>query len=214
VVVATSKGYLYVLQAANGEVVWSRPLAVGARTAVVDHGQILISADQALFALDLEHGAIEWQFSAASAITTIPTVAGDVVIVGTERGMLHGVSRATGYDRWQYQARGAFSAAPTADASTLFVVDRAGGVTALRQDSGGELWHRGLGASVDATPLLAGDRLFVATGDGMFYALDAAQGRTLSQIQLGGSVDSPPVAGAGLVYVRADQIYALGSSPK
>ncbi|HYF61653.1 MAG TPA: serine/threonine-protein kinase [Herpetosiphonaceae bacterium] len=214
VVVATSKGYVYVLQAANGAVVWSRPLALGARAAVVVAGRIFVSADRILYCLDLEHGTIVWQFSAASPITTLPSVAGDVVIVGTERGVLHGVSLATGYDRWQYQARGAFSAAPAADQSTLFVVDRAGGVTALSQAGGAELWHRGLGAAIDATPLLAGERLLVATGDGMFYALDAGRGQTLAEIQLGGSVASPPVAGSGLVYVRADQIYALGSSPK
>jgi hypothetical protein len=30
-------------------------------------------------------------------------------------------------------------------------------------------------------------------------------------MQLGGSVDTTPALGAGLIYVRADQVYALGS---
>jgi hypothetical protein len=44
----------------------------------------------------------------------------------------------------------------------------------------------------------------------MFYTLDARSGQQLARVQLGGSVISPPALGDGLVFVRADKIYALG----
>ena len=44
----------------------------------------------------------------------------------------------------------------------------------------------------------------------MFYALDARSGQQLARIQLGGSVVATPALGDGLIFVRADKVYALG----
>jgi outer membrane protein assembly factor BamB len=102
------------------------------------------------------------------------------------------------------------SAAP-AVSTAIFAVDRSGGVTALSADAKRVLWHFDAGAAINVTPLLADGKLLFGAGNGLFYALDARNGHELARVQLGGSVDSAPVLGEGLIYVRADQVYALGT---
>ena len=73
----------------------------------------------------------------------------------------------------------------------------------------GDVNHDGLLDVVTASG--AGDtRTMFGAANGMFYALDTRSGQQLARIQLGGSVVAPPALGDGLIFVRADKIYALG----
>jgi outer membrane protein assembly factor BamB len=124
--------------------------------------------------------------------------------------VLYALRQSDGHEQWRAQLSGALNAAP-AVSDAIFVVDRSGGVTALSPDGRQALWHVDVGAAINATPLLADGKLLVGASNGLLYALDAGDGRELARIQLGGSIDSPSALGEGLIYVRADQIYALGS---
>jgi serine/threonine protein kinase len=210
-IVTTTKGYLYVLRAGSGQVIWGRPLQLGLRTPTVGAGQIVVSAGTLLSALDMSSGTVSWEFQANSTITTRPAIFGDLVLVGTERGVLHALRASDGAELWRTQLNGALSAAPAVSAGAIFVVDRSGGVTALSADAQQVFWHFDAGAAINATPLLADGKLFFGASNGIFYAIDASDGRALARIQLGGSIETSPALGAGLIYVRADQVYALGS---
>jgi outer membrane protein assembly factor BamB len=210
-VVSTSKGYLYVLRASNGQVIWARPLELGMQTPTVSAGQIFVSAGRVLSAIDIHSGTINWEFQATSTITTRPVIFGTSLLVGTERGVLHALRIANGQELWRTQFNGGLGAAPAVSADAIFAIDRSGGVTKLSADARRVLWHVDIGAAIDATPLLADGKLFFGASNGIFYALDASDGRLLAQMQLDGSIDTPAALGTGLIYVRADQIYALGS---
>ncbi len=210
-VVTTSKGYLYVLRASNGQVIWGRPLELELQTPTVSAGHIFVSAGRMLSALDISSGTIAWEFQAGSTITTRPVFFGRSLLVGTERGVLHALHIDNGQELTRTQFNGGLRAAPAVSADAIFAVDRSGGVTMLSADAKRVLWHVDVGAAIDATPLLADGKLFFGANNGTFYALDASDGRQLAQIQLGGSIDTTAVLGDGLIYVRADRIYALGS---
>jgi outer membrane protein assembly factor BamB len=134
------------------------------------------------------------------------------VLVGTEGGELHGVQAGDGIGRLRWQARGALSARPLVAEDTVFVADQSGMLTALRLD-GTQLqllWSYEIDTAIVAAPLLADGRLIAGAGSGAVYSLDARSGRELATLRLKGSIVSPPALGSGLVYVRANQIYALG----
>jgi outer membrane protein assembly factor BamB len=209
-VVTTEKGYLYLLQAGNGQLIWGRPLGSGLGAPMLSKDQIFVSSGNLLSAVDMASGTVNWEFTAASALTTRPTIFGDLVLVGTERGVLYALRQSDGSEQWHTQLSGALSAAP-AVASVIFAVDRSGGVTALSANAQQVLWHFDSGAAINATPLLADGKLLLGASNGVFYALDARDGRQLARVQLAGSIDSPPVLGEGLIYVRAGQVYALGT---
>jgi serine/threonine-protein kinase len=209
--VTTDKGYIYMLQAGSGQVIWDRPLAQSAQPPTVGAGRIFVSAGPTLFALDASDGAVDWTFQASGAITTRAVIAGDLVVVGTERGLLYGLQIADGQTHLRFQAGGALCAAPAANQNAIYIADQAGGITAIDLANASVLWRFAAGTAITTSPLLAGDKLLFGAGDGMFYALDTRGGAQLARIQLDGSVVSPPALGAGLVFVRADKIYALGS---
>jgi outer membrane protein assembly factor BamB len=210
-IVTTSKGYLYVLRAGNGQVIWGRPLELDLQTPTVSAGQIFVSAGRVLSALDISSGTISWEFQAGSTITTRPVIFGRSLLVGTERGVLHTLRIANGQELSRTQFNGGLRAAPAVSDDAIFAVDRSGGVTMLSADARRVLWHVDIDAAIDATPVLADGKLFFGANNGIFYALDASDGRQLARMQLGGSIDTAAAFGNGLIYVRADQIYALGS---
>jgi outer membrane protein assembly factor BamB len=210
-VVTTSKGYLYVLRAGNGQVIWGRPLELGLQNPTVGASQIFVSAGRLLSALDISSGTVSWEFQARSTITTRPVVFGDLLLVGTERGMLHALRLTNGQELWRTQLNGGLHAAPAVSASAIYIIDQSGGVTMLSADAQRVLWHLDIGAASDATPVLADGKLFFGANNGSFYALDASTGRQLARMQLGGSIDTSAALGDGVIYVRANQIYALGS---
>jgi outer membrane protein assembly factor BamB/predicted Ser/Thr protein kinase len=209
--VTTDKGYIYMLQSGSGQVIWSRPLALGTRSPTVSDGRIFVSAGRALFALDARDGTVLWEFAAADEISTRPVIFNDLVVIGTERGMLHAIKIAGGQEHLHYQANGALSAEPAVGDAAIYVADQSGDVTAISPASAGVLWRHNYGAAITNAPLLADGYVFFGAVDGMFYALDARDGRELARLQLGGSVVSPPALGRGLIFVRADRVYALGS---
>lgn len=209
-IVATEKGYLYLLRAGNGQVIWGRPLGQGLGAPVADSEQLFVSAGTLLSALELNSGTVSWEFEAASKLTTRPAIFGDLILIGTERGVLHALRRSDGQEQWRAQFSGALSAAP-AVGEAIFAVDRSGSVTALSPDGRQALWQFDAHAAINATPLLADGKLFFGASNGIYYALDADSGHELARIQLDGSIDVAAALGEGLIYVRADQIYALGS---
>jgi serine/threonine-protein kinase len=210
-IVTTTKGYIYVLQARSGQVIWGRPLDAGLQRPTTGDGQIFVSTSRQLTALDASSGTTTWEFEAASTITTRPVLIGTSVVVGTERGLLYALRAADGQLLWRAQINGALSAAPAVSPGAIFVVDRAGGLTALSPDGKHVFWQFNAGAAINATPLLAEGKLLFGASNGVLFAVDAENGRLLTRMQLGGSVDTTPALGAGLIYVRADQVYALGS---
>jgi outer membrane protein assembly factor BamB len=180
----------------------------------VGAGSIFVAAGQSLDALDLNTGAPRWTFEAHSAITTQPTVWNRLVLIGTENGELQGVETADGTERLRWQARGPLSARPLVSDEALYIADQSGMLSALRPD-GAQLqliwsYETDPATAIVATPLLAGGRLIVGTSGGVVYSLDARSGGERAALQLKGSIASSPTLGTGVVYVRANRIYALG----
>jgi outer membrane protein assembly factor BamB len=209
-IVTTDKGYIYMLQAGSGQIIWDRPLALNIQSPSVGAGRIFLSSGPTLFALDANNGVVDWTFEAPSPITTHPVIAGDMVVIGTERGLLYALRIADGQMHLRYQASGALSATPAASASAIYVADQSGNITAISLTNASLLWRFPAGAAIIAAPVLVDDRLFVGATNGLFYAIDARSGQEITHIQLTGSVVSPPALGDGLIFVRADRIYALG----
>jgi outer membrane protein assembly factor BamB len=210
-IVTTDKGYIYLLQAGSGQVIWDRPLAQSAQSPTVSDGRIFVSAGPTLFALDASDGAVDWSFQASGTITTRAVIAGDMVVVGTERGLLYALQIADGQSHLRFQARGPLCAAPAVGQNTIYIADQSGELTAIDLANASVLWRFAAGSAITTSPLMADGKLLFGAGNGMFYALDARGGEQLAHIQLDGSVVSPPALGAGLIFVRADKIYALGS---
>jgi outer membrane protein assembly factor BamB/predicted Ser/Thr protein kinase len=210
-VVTTVDGAVHMLETGAGSEVWSRPGTARRHWPMVGAGSVFLIEERTLLALDVNSGAERWRMESASDLTAPPAMAGDVVLVGSARGVLYWVAAASGQVLHSYQATGPLSAAPLVDADVVYVADQGGRLTALQLDTAQPIWQFPLDTAVVAAPLLVDGKLFVGTTGGVMHTLDARSGRLLAQLALDSSIQAAPLFGGDYVYVRGRKLYALGA---
>ena len=147
-------------------------------------------------------------FGAAS-----PLIWHDVVLVGTLRGEIHAIDRATGGKRGTEEFGEAIEGSPVLHGDVLYVPSAWGGraVTAYNVRTGATRW-RFEGPPVEAGLLILGDRLIAADLEGTVRALDAQTGEVLwEQALASGStgVYAAPLAVDDRILVADDQGHAV-----
>jgi len=157
------------------------------------------------YALDADTGAEKWRFQAAG-FCGAPVVAGGVVAFGSGTEFL-ALEADTGRERWRFQTRGLPYFAPLALGDTIVFASQDGFVYAADAETGFERWR--FRAERDIAGDLAADRGRVFVGErGGVQALDLATGREVWHFTCGASVIYP-IASGGVVYVPAENIFAL-----
>lgn len=112
----TEQGTFYAIETGeNPSIAWQfqdRRRKQGIRTtaAVNDTLAVFGSQGRAAFALELATGAPKWTFATRSRVESSPVIAGDVVVVATQRGKLHLVDLETGQSVWEDDFGGGFVA--------------------------------------------------------------------------------------------------------
>lgn len=208
-IAVTSKGYIYVFNAGNGRVIWSRPLVGGITALQATPDLILVSAESTLYALDSESGMIVWEFDTSSALTTRPVVVQDAVLVGTRQGVLHVLDQADGREQWRYQAGGVIQAEPAVDGERIYVADQSGALKAIDFTSRRVVWEYPAQDSLAAAPLLWAGFIYLGTRSGEVHILQATTGALVDTIGLTSSIETNPVQDGGIIFFRADRVYAL-----
>jgi serine/threonine protein kinase len=208
-IAVTSKGYIYVLNAENGRVIWSRPFVVGVQVIGFAPGHLLIGSDSSLYALDLENGMVKWEFETSSAITTQPAAFDDLVLIGTAQGLIHVIDLADGAEQWRYQASGTVRAAPAVDEQMIYVADQSGKLAAINMLQRKVVWEFQAGSSLETTPLIYNRFLILGSSNGKVLILDKDEGVMFEEISLNTSINTNLTQENGMVFIRADHIYAL-----
>jgi len=110
----------------------------------------VITQSNALYALALS-GRARWHITLDAAETAPPLLAGNLLIVATQPGVLSGYDAAAGTLRWRYAVQASATdsqpkypsttvySAPIVAAGTLFVVSDDGSLTAFRSDAPGNI---------------------------------------------------------------------------
>lgn len=139
---------------------------------MVDRGTVYVATwGGALFAIDEATGAQRWMFVADGTVGS-PTLAGDLIAVGSDDGNVYAIDRATGAERWRFATKDRVFAQPLAVDGALYVGSFDGRIYALEAATGSERWRVGL-APVAYGPVLADGRLYLVSADGRLSALAA-----------------------------------------
>lgn len=91
-------------------------------------------------ALDKTTGKRIWQVDSRLAITTAPTVANDVMVVGTNKGEVAALSQINGSQIWKTNFPGEILAKPAISGQIVVVKSTNGNVRALSLLDGSEIW--------------------------------------------------------------------------
>lgn len=159
----------------------------------IDSGTIYIgSADNSLYAIDLQSGIKEWDFQTDGWVKS-PSVADGTVYVGTRGNTLYAINATTGEEQWSYEFSKRDTAWVTGKPAIVDDVVYVGSwdrtVAALSADSGNELWTLELGGNIRAGVVPVGDRLYVPCHNGILYSLAPGADRPTEAVESDSSSD-------------------------
>ena len=160
---------------------------------VADNGVIYAaSADDHLAAIDAATGKKLWEKQPSwrrgrsdTSFVGGPTVAGDLLVVGTLDGNVFAFDTKTGEQRWQATVKASILTPPVFDQALLFIRTDNGDVTALNSSDGSQAWLYDQGSVPTLSlrgnsPLLAAHGvIFFGSDDGKVVALRADNGQPL-----------------------------------
>ncbi len=139
VVVPTWDGSIYALRRRTGETVWETRVGGAFMGSAAIHegtGRVYVGTPlrrDALLALDLDTGDVEWRIDVQGGIRSSPAVngAGDGLVVGSDSGTLWGVDAATGDAVWSFTADGPITASPIWVRDRIYFAANEGSLYAL-----------------------------------------------------------------------------------
>lgn len=215
--VATTLGGLYALDALTGAIDWRILLGTDvAQGLAVDGGNVLVpTASGEVQAYDVATGAPVWQVSLGGpAGGAVAVELGNVYAVSVN-GSLEALT-ADGRVLWRASVGATVTTAPAVSAGRVVVGDEAGRVSAYDAASGALLWRwvtpDRLGDAVDATPALGDGAAFVVTDNGEAVAINLTNGST--RWRTGGEYSPYPTTAAPVIapnglYAMVNGLYSM-----
>jgi serine/threonine protein kinase len=208
-IAATTKGYIYIVNAGNGLVIWSRPFELGIRSMNVTSKYLLICLDYALYALDIENGMVVWEFTTESQITTQPVIAEDSVLIGSDQGIVYFININNGYESYHYQANGSISVAPAVHEEIAFIPDQAGVLAAVNIKNRKIIWEYQTNYTLQTSPIVYNDYIFIASSNGEILILDKENGKSLNSIPINSVIKTNLIQENDYIFLRTNIIFAL-----
>lgn len=155
-------------------------------------------------------GGVAWRQEAGAKLCTDPALAGDLLLFGTEDGIVHAWDVDSGEERWTFElpegwvpacglAVGEDRVFVTADdLRPLGSHDKA--LLALSLADGHELWRYDTSALRLSPPLLYEGRVYFAASDKTFHAVNAQRGQRCWRVTISGWNRCAPAGAKGLIY--------------
>jgi outer membrane protein assembly factor BamB len=202
IVYHTMGGGVYVLNRANGHLVWSwnSGSAIESSPIVVDGIDYFGTASGEMYALDLRKHRVKWRKYLGAKITSSAAISGGRLFIGDYSGRLWALSPASGATRWVGQVNGKIYGTPAVAGGKVFVPSVAYSFWAF-STSGRRLWQVPTGSYVYASPAVADGVVCFGAYNGVFYGVSAGSGRVLWRVSTGGAVSGAAVIVAGVAYV-------------
>lgn len=230
---------LYALDAASGKRLWQQYINLKnypylTEGLTIDKGIVYAGIGAGLSAYDLKTGKVIWtntDWKQREGSTTTLTIAGDVLISGTQWGGLYGNDIRTGKQLWKLSDNGLGNrgASPVYKDGKLWIISSKS-FFLIEPQTGKVLQQKELSANLDvtSTPLVTEQEIIFGSADRGVIALDKStlfikwKAETLPSLvytapysstpQAG--VETSPVSSQGMVYIGASDgyLYAIDQS--
>lgn len=203
VLAASTDGRLYARSVDDGSALWSfpaagePPLAQGfwAAPAVQQDTVYLASLDHHLYAVELEGGRPLWPegVDLSGALADAPTLAGDLLLVGSFSNQLAALSAHGGEVAWSFPTDGWVWGSPSVVDGLAYFGDLGGTLYAVSVEDGVALWRLPLSGGIAATPAVADGVVYAVTQTGSLMARQADSSEPVWQATLEGQLLSDPL---------------------
>ncbi len=229
---STTSGEVFGLSAADGSVIWHRPLLAPILAPPAVHGGrvFVVTADNRLLAMDAGDGAPIWQhaglFEQAGILGGAPVATdGRTVIVAYSSGEVFALRFRDGRAIWSDSVLrprrtlglGAISditGAPVIDGDRVYVVGNGGEMAAFALDRGSRFWDSDLTSR--ETPWIAGEFIYLLTDRNEIVCLLRRGGRVRWVSPFARLVDPEDPASARIIWsapvLAGDRLVVAGST--
>lgn len=207
-----------ILDAENGVEVWrfTEPTAriIGA-PALAGSLALIPSADNRLYALDLETRQVAWTFEAQQALWAAPLVDGDRIYLPSIDHFLYALRLSDGSEIWRADLGGGIVDTPTLVEGTLLAGTFGQGLQAVSAETGRILWSFETVGWMWGNPTVVDGIAYFGDVAGWVYSLRlGSSGEEIRRFQPDGAVASSPAVTDDRVYINTESgtVYARTAS--
>jgi outer membrane protein assembly factor BamB len=212
-----SDGYIYALDAATGDFLWSFSTK-GEKgktekiwsTPVVSDGTLYIgSFDKKVYAINTADGTEKWEYLTEGIVTATPLVADDSVFVGSHDRYFYVLNASDGNLKGSYEAGNWFWAKPVLYDGKIYAGCLDGKVYVFDAATGNYLNEFNLEGPLAAEPVIFGDNVIFCTQEGTLYSINTTQDslKQLAVLDEGDvEVNGPLAIDDGIVYIHTPDL--------
>jgi outer membrane protein assembly factor BamB len=191
----SADGYLYALNATNGELKWKfKTGGIIRSTPALDQNKIYVGSwDSYFYALDQETGKLTWKFKTGDdkerhlmeGFQATAVVKNGQVYIGCRDGFFYALDSANGTMKWRYDAHGSWivSTAAVNNGTVYATTSDSYLFVALDAGNGTEKYQLKTCGYNFSSPAIAGNNAFFGDFSGQFYAVDLLTGRVNSKFE-------------------------------
>ncbi len=156
---------------------------------------------------------VTWRFQTSGAVRSSPTVADDVLFVGSTDGRLYALDATRGEELWHFEGDSPVVSTAAVAGDLVFYGDRAGILRALHRTDGTLRWRLSTGVDMPlpwgnegwdyytSSPAVLEGIVLFGSRDGHLYAVEAETGSELWRYPTDGQIWSSPAVADGTVFV-------------
>lgn len=204
--------YLHAVNVNSGRSVWKFEAAGPIRsTPYIANGLIYVGNELGDFLAINFHGELKWRFRAKRAITSSPTISGQMVLFSSLDSTLYALNQGNGFVTWRFRLGKGSISSPCVMDNIIFVGAADGFIYAVEAKTSKELWRFRTEHQVSSSPVIYKDSLYCGSVDGYLYCLDSRSGRLRWKYGTEGQIVGSPLVYDDVVYVGSTdrQVYAL-----
>ena len=190
---STAAGDLTALRAADGAVMWSRPLGAplsGPPGPALDRLYLPLQ-DNRLVSVLLANGEMVWSRAVTARVTFLLALA-DQLVVGTAAKRVMSIKLENGRERWGWNVGGDISGVPAADDRRIYFAARDNVLRALDRKSGNLRWKANLGSRPAGGPLRLSDTVLMPMASGEIAGYDPQTGKPAVSFRAAGEIGGQP----------------------
>lgn len=166
-------GLFSILDAKTGERLNGGGASAAVNTPIVNDGKVYFSAwDGSVKSVQIKDVIPLWSVKLGDPVTTSPVLSGNMLLVGTARGLIFALNEEDGKTLWQYDTNGGIITANPVVADGLVFACSSDGVVHVIEASTGKALHRlRLKQGIETDAAYSSGTFFFAGSGGIVYAL-------------------------------------------
>ncbi len=174
---------------------------------IIDDMVLVPSADERLYALDLETGDPVWDkpFEAQHALWSSPVIQDDRIYLASLDHHIYALDLETGREIWQANLSSTISDSPSLTEDLVFAGTFEGILFALNNSHGEVVWQFKADGAIWGSPAILDSVAFFADVSGTAYAIEIASGKELWRKELPGSSAASPT-------ILEDRVYFISET--